>query len=117
MYSANGLCPGQCVDVIKDPNTYNSAYFEIQFLKVFSQGYVVFCSLLTFSVRLTSISWGGSGNTTAPVPSNTGTSTSTSTGNPGKGNGAAAGSNWRQVAGVAGLSFGFGLVGVLITML
>jgi len=95
VYSANGLCPGQCVDVIKDPNTYNSAYFEIQFLKVFSQG----------------------GNTTAPVPSNTGTSTSTSTGNPGKGNGAAAGSNWRHVAGVAGLSLGFGLVGVLITML
>ncbi len=41
MFNLN--CTGKCVDVIKDPNTYNSAYFEIQFLKVFTQGYV--CSL------------------------------------------------------------------------
>lgn len=31
-------CQGQCVDLLKTPSNYDQAYFEIQFIKVFTEG-------------------------------------------------------------------------------
>ncbi|KAF8336995.1 concanavalin A-like lectin/glucanase domain-containing protein [Cantharellus anzutake] len=91
VYNAGGLCPGQCVDVIKDPNTYNSAYFEIQFLKVFAQPGT---------------------STVSSKPTSTDSSTPSKSGN----GGGAAGKNWGHVAGVATLSLVFGLAGMFATL-
>lgn len=35
IYNAGGLCQGLCTDLIHDPNNFNTAYFEIEFLRVF----------------------------------------------------------------------------------
>jgi len=100
VYNLN--CTGKCVDVIKDPNTYNGAYFEIQFLKVFTQG---------------SVTSSGGSNPTAPIVTSSSTGSGGGSGGGGGKNGAAAVTNWHHIASVAGISFGFGLVGMFVTML
>ncbi|KAF8311950.1 hypothetical protein DL93DRAFT_2082589 [Clavulina sp. PMI_390] len=37
IFNANGLCSGKCVDLINNPSNWNTAYYEIEFLRVFTE--------------------------------------------------------------------------------
>ncbi|KAF8314531.1 hypothetical protein DL93DRAFT_2167315 [Clavulina sp. PMI_390] len=54
----SATCSGSCLDLVRTPTNYDDAYFEIQFIKVFSES---------------------TGSATAPIPSSTSTGISTAT--------------------------------------
>ena len=43
VFNRDGLCQGLCTDLIHNPRNYDTAYFEIEYLRVFTQLSLFLC--------------------------------------------------------------------------